>query len=183
MKKAALLLGLLVACIRPAFANGAYIDPDFVKESPYIGVDYVINTLTVRDAELEMSAGRFRIGTEFNRYLGVEYQATIGFDDDEAPVLGGIVHTRVKAATGVYARGKLPFGNVGGIYGLVGYSWSWIEVDAQAFGLMDRTYTDDDLSAGVGIEFGSPKKAFFNVEYIEFTEGLTAFAAGVRIPF
>jgi hypothetical protein len=184
MKKAALILGVLMACTGPAGAgeNNA-LTTARVQESPYVGIDYVMTTLKVRNAELEMNGGRLRIGSELNRYLGLEYQATIGFDDDEASVLGGTISTRLKAATGAYVRGKLPLSEAAAIYGLVGYSWTWLEVDAQAFGLQDQTREDDGLSAAVGIEAGMPGKFFVNAEYIEFTEGLTAVAAGVRIPF
>lgn len=184
MKKAAFIFGLLVTCAGPVgAAENNYLNPNHSDEKPYFGFDYVMTTLKVRNAELEMNAGRVRVGTELNRYLGMEYQATISRDRDGAAVPGGMIATRLKAATGVYARGKLPLGESAGIYGLFGYAWSWLEVDAQAFGLLGQTYRDDDMSAAVGIEAGMAGKFFVNAEYIEFTEGLTAYAAGVRIPF
>lgn len=173
MKKVAFLLGLLAAGSGSAHA----------RENPYAGFDYLVATFATRDADLEMSAGRLRVGTEFNRYAGIEYQAALGIEDDEAPIVGGSIRTDLKSVTGVYLRGRLPLGEAAAVYAVAGYSWMWLRVDATAFGLSDRTHYDHDVSAGVGVEAGLPGRFFLSAEYMEYVDGLTAVAAGVRLPF
>lgn len=174
MKKAAsLLLFLLAAAAQPALA----------REKPYAGFDYTSATFSTASVEPEYTALRFRAGTEFSKYLGVEYQGAIGVARHSAVVTGGSIESGLSSLVGLYLRPKLALGENVAVYALGGYAWSWIELDVKIPGRYSRTEGRNDFSAGGGAEFRVLGDNFLSLDYMQYTEGLTAVSAGVRIPF
>lgn len=175
MKKGALTLGFLAATfVMPGHA---------LEEAPYLGVDgsaFVLNTST---ADLNITAVRLRIGSEFTNYLGLELQGAWGITDDTATIASGKLTGELQGIYGLYLRPQYQIGDVATIYGVAGFSWSRISLDAQAPNLRDKDTSEGDISAGIGAElkvFGNNR---ISVDYMEYTEGLTALSAGIRIPF
>lgn len=173
MKKAAFLLFLLAAAAQPAIA----------REQPYAGFDYSQITFSTANAEPEYAAFRVKVGNEFSRYLGVEYQGATSFGMETNTVPGGSIDSRLRGIVGLYLRPKLELGEDFAVYALGGYSWSWVELDVKIPGRLSRTEAQDDFSAGAGVEARLLGKSFVSVDYMQYTEGLTAVSAGIRIPF
>lgn len=174
MKKAVFLLGLLMA--------GSAIAQPQPAEQPFAGLDYTMATLTTSDADLNLDAVRVRVGSELGRYFGIEYQGAVGVRSDEATVSAGTFSARLKGLIGAYARAKLPLGDAVAVYGLAGYSWSWVAIGTQVPGLANKTTNEEDFSAGAGLEARLFGPAFLSVEYMQYTQGLSAVSAGIRLP-
>lgn len=174
MKKAApLILFLMAAAAQPAVA----------REQPYAGFDYTQATFSTANAEPEYTAFRVKVGNEFNQYLGVEYQGAMGIGVETNAVPGGSIESRLRGLVGLYLRPKLELGEDFAVFALGGYSWSWIELDVNIPGRLSRSERTADLSGGAGVEARLLGKSFVSVDYMQYTEGLTAVSAGIRIPF
>lgn len=167
----------VVAVLLGAAAGVAQAD-----EAPYIGFDAVKATLSTSTQDASPLAVRARLGSEVTKYVGVETQALMGVKDESVDVTGGSMDIALKWAAGVYGRVNLPLGDVAAIYGLAGYSFSSIDATAHIPGVQDSDTFDSDFSAGAGIEIKLGKKVFISADYMQYTEGLTAFSAGFRIP-
>lgn len=173
MKKTALSLGLLVAALTP-YAEA--------KEAPYAGVDLSMVSLNTTTGDINPIAVRLRVGTELVKYLGVEFQTAVGVADDTATVAGGTLTGNLTNISGAYLRSKLPLGDAASVYATLGYAWSRIEIQSQVPGLVGNTASDSDISAGVGAEIKVMSHSYLSLDYMEYSDGLTAISIGVRVP-
>lgn len=174
MKKAVSLLLLLLAAVA---------QPSFAREKPYAGFDYSSVTFSTSNAEPDYAAIRVKVGSEFSKYVGFEYQGAMGVTHASSTVPGGTIDSRLRGIVGLYLRPKLELGDAFGVYALGGYSWSRLDLDVNIPGRLSKTETADDISGGVGLEMRVFGKSYLNLDYMQYTEGLTAYSAGIRIPF
>lgn len=172
MKKAVFLL-LLAAVAQPALA----------REQPYAGFDYTRATFSTANAEPEYTALRVKVGGEFSQYLGFEYQGAVGLGGDTSTLPAGTIDSKLRGLIGLYLRPKLELGEDFAVFAVGGYSWTRVQLNVNIPGLLSRTETQGDLSAGVGVEARVLGNSFLSVDYMEYTEGLSAVSAGIRIPF
>lgn len=173
MKKTALTLGLLVAALSP-YAEA--------KEAPYAGVDVSMVNLNTSTGDISPIAIRLRVGTELAKYLGIEFQTAVGIQDDDAAVAGGTLTGSLSNVSGAYLRSQLPLGDAISVYGTLGYAWSRIEIQSQVPGLVGNTASDSDVSAGVGAEIKIMPHSYLSLDYMEYSDGLTAISFGIRVP-
>lgn len=176
MKIAEIALGLLATAIgSQSFAK---------EEQPYIGADFSLVGFNTSTADLNMNAVRLRAGSELTEHLGVEVHAGQGVTDDTAPVTGGggSLTGKVKTLYGVYVRGNYPLGDVLAVYGTLGYAWLQLAIDANAPRMLDKVNAANDISAGIGAEIKILSTVYVDVDYTEYTQGLTALSLGVRFP-
>lgn len=172
MKKAVIIF-LLAGAAQPALA----------REKPYAGFDYTQATFSTANAEPEYSALRVKVGGEFSQYLGFEYQGAMGLGMETSTLPTGTIDSKLRGLIGFYLRPKLELGDSFALYALGGYSWSRVQLNVNIPGMLSRTETQGDFSAGIGAEAKVFGDSFLSVDYMEYSEGLTAVSAGIRIPF
>jgi opacity protein-like surface antigen len=171
MKK--LILPLIAVTTLNATAHAA--------EAPYIGVDAAYATLDTATHDPNMYAARIRLGSELHRYFGVETQLLTGVVEDKWATPAGNLYTNLNGTVGLYGRLQLPVGDAFTLYGLAGYARSWIKVNSTIPPLGSFRSHDSDFSAGGGIDIHLSKKASLSIDYMQYIEGLSSVAAGVRI--
>lgn len=170
MKK---ILLAVIACLPFTAAHAA--------EAPYVGLDAAKLVFDTSTADPEFLAVRVRMGSEVTRYIGVETQLLVGVTKDEVAVTGGTLDVNLTAAAGVYLRLKLPLGDAVSLYGLAGYSGSWLDVTSHVPGMFSNKSGDKDFSGGGGIDIRLSERTSISADYMEYTEGLTSMAVGLRI--
>lgn len=139
-------------------------------ERPYVGVDYQMGIHENNGNEANPMAVRLRGGTLLAPFFGVEAHAAFGTASDE--ILPG-QDVELHGLYSVFVRPQLPLGDVGSLYGLVGYSYADL-----------RTQTDSGFqkkgSFGVGADFKVYKNIRLNVDYMEYIDGYKAVSGGLR---
>lgn len=150
-------------------------------EAPYVGLDVAQLVFDTSTADPEFPAVRVRMGSEVTRYVGVETQLLRGVKEDEVSVTGGTMGVNLMAVAGVYLRLKLPLGDAVSLYGLAGYAGSWLDVTSHVPGMFSDKSGDKDFSGGGGIDIRLSKNTSISADYMEYTEGLTSMAVGLRI--
>lgn len=155
----------------------------YAAEQPYIGVDAAALTLSTTNAEVKPAALRLRGGSELSSSWGVEAHAMTGLVKDSAQLVGGSMDVNLQGLVALYLRPKLSLGDGFALYGLAGFAWSSIKAEPSIDGLVERNRRFADVSAGGGFEAKVFGNNYLSVDYVEYTEGLTAVSAGIRIPF
>ena len=171
MKKICLALMMLAPLGTTAYA----------LEAPYLGFDAALATLNTKTDDAQMPAIRVRLGSEITRYVGVETQLVRGVVEDEVKQTVGSFDVGLDGSAGIYLRLQLPVGDAFTLYGLAGYAQSWLKVGSTVPGFSSFKTHDKDFSGGGGIDVHLTKNTGLTLDYMEYIEGLSSVALGVRV--
>lgn len=147
-------------------------------ERPYAGVDYQMGIHEQSGEEANPTAVRLRAGTQLSPYFAVEAHAAFGTSSDELSPDGGVTvfDIELQALYAVFLRPQLPLGDVGSLYGLLGYSYADLESNTSS-GYQKKG------SFGVGADFKVYKNVRINADYVEYIDGYKAVSGGLRFNF
>jgi hypothetical protein len=157
-KCAAVAAGLLCASVAHAQTEGLYagvtLSQVTYKEDGFPSA----KPLTI--------GGKF--GKQFTPNLALEARLGFGISDDEVDAGGIPVKVELDNYFGVYGKGILPLSQNFSLYGLLGFTRA--ELTASAFGFSSSD-SDDDISYGIGAEFGISRSASISLEWARLLEG------------
>ena len=172
MKAKHILLGCALAALS---ANAVAADK---TGKGYVGVGYSMMTVSPELlGDYDLSALGVRGGYFFNKYFSVEGRLAFGIGDDSKTYTDGIDFVTLKLeldnSIGVYALGHIPVSDQFELYGLIGFTQ--VEVTGSASGTLGSgsdSYSDSDLSFGVGAEFNMTPALSLGLEYTSYiTDG------------
>ncbi len=101
---------------------------------------------------VDLSGVQARLGARFGRYLGVEGDATGGFDGDNVTVAGDPASVRLRNEYAGYAVGYLPLAPNADLFARVGYGQSSFKVSDHTLGAA-YNIDHDSVNYGVGGQY------------------------------
>lgn len=112
--------------------------------------------------EIDVGGATLRAGYKFHPNFGVEGEATVGIQGDEADALGTPVDVELENQFGVYGIGFLPVSDNFEVFGRVGYAT--IDAEASLGGFTAGT-EDEGVGLGAGINWGITENFGIRAEY------------------
>ena len=150
-------------------------------ERPYVGVDYQVGTFELSTgAEAEPKSVRLRAGTELADMLAVEAHVAVGAEGDTLALPGVNYDVELNALYAVFLRPQLRLGDVGSVYGLLGYTYGDLEATPDSNAFPATSGFDKGASFGAGIDFKVYKNVRLNLDYVEYIDGYSAVSGGLR---
>lgn len=157
--------------------------------SSYAGIQYGMVTYSetgIPDFEPTALAGR--LGYFVHDQFSIEGRIGIGISDDSAVVDVGFgpenVSLEVDSLVGIYGVAHLPLSDNASLYGVIGFTQGELTVKVSG---IPFSGDDDDLSYGIGVDFGVGQKTSVNIEYMSYLDetayDVTAIALGVNFAF
>ena len=125
-----------------------------------------------------------KFGKQFTPNIALEARFGIGVADDEIDAGGIPVKLEVDNYYGLYGKAMLPVSPNVSLYGLLGFTRAKVTASAGGF---TASASDDDVSFGVGAEFGVSRTASINLEWAQLVDGegveLQGLTVGVSFKF
>lgn len=142
---------------------------------------YAGGNFAVLDAdEVTLNAIYGRFGALFNENLSAEARVGFGVGDDT----WGDAKVELDNFYGAYVRGGIPVGEIFYPYAILGYTKGKISVSGDGG---SASFSDSDLSFGVGADFKVSDLLKINAEYLSYVDSddveLTGFSVGVSFSF
>lgn len=103
-----------------------------------------------------------KFGNQFTPNLALEGRFGIGISDDEIDAGGIPVKLEVDNYYGLYGKAMLPVSPNVSLYGLLGFTRAKVTASAGGF---SASGSDDDVSFGIGGEFGISQSASISLEW------------------
>lgn len=114
-------------------------------------------------SDLTFTAVAARVGHDFNRFFGLELRGGTTLGDEEFMGVDFSIPYFIAALT---RFGWLPVdGNRFGVYGMAGYVHGELQ---GAFGDVEVSQTEGDISLGAGVEYDFTERHGVNVEYLRY---------------
>lgn len=148
-------------------------------EKPYVGIDYQIQTYSVKTVDINPEAVRLRLGTDVNRYIGVEAQIGVGTAADTLTTGGVSYDVKTDSYYALFLKPQISIGDSGSLYGLVG--GSYVDVSSSGGKGSQQGFTSE-FAFGAGVDVAVHKGIRIGVEFTQYLEDLSAVSAGIRIP-
>jgi len=152
MKKQRLLLIPIITTLQTlSYAGGdimpvAPVEPAPVKHAAvpvYIGAGFVAGRYDESNYEDVTYGAMFRMGYEWNQYIGLEARYIGTFWDQ------GALYGQKLEHFGLFVKPMLPFNENFNLYGLLGYGWT----QTKTSGKLNASIDDNGFSAGLGLEY------------------------------
>ncbi len=125
-------------------------------------------------ADLELSTIQVQTGMRFNKHFAVEARLGTGLSDDSASQVEDGINLKIDLETdyiaSAFVKGIIPAGPVE-LYGLLGYTHAELDAKVTAVGegiSISETFSDSDISYGVGLAFQPTAASSIFVEYMNF---------------
>ncbi|MBB35366.1 MAG: hypothetical protein CME88_02930 [Hirschia sp.] len=108
------------------------------------GIGYEVGN---SDEIIALSTLTVRGGYDFNRFIGLEGEASVGLNDDEVIVYGNVYGAKVESQFGAYAMGKIPVHRNVDLFARAGYANLSLE---ESRGYYYNTTVSDSYSGVAG---------------------------------
>lgn len=150
--------------IKYVFAAGLVVASAGLSAEPYLGANLAM--LDVGEADLK--AVYLRGGFAFNENISAEVRLGMGVGDDTYNAGPFDYKTELENAVGAYLRGGIAISDAFAPYVVIGYTRAETKESYRGFVSGSDSYSENDLSYGVGADLAINKGLKINFEFMQY---------------